>query len=101
MMPQTREQHNGTTFRNLHNNNVINHSPIVSYNNAVPHQQHIVTHPFYSSRVLAIQALQEEIESLRKDINGLKKMVAEKEFEILVFIARCFVWCFTFDLTCN
>lgn len=38
----------------------------------------------YSSRALAIQALQEEVEGLRKDINALKKVVADKEFEILV-----------------
>jgi len=33
--------------------------------------------------VVAVQALQEEIESLRRDINILKKVVAEKEQEIL------------------
>ncbi len=38
----------------------------------------------YSARALAIQALQDEIEGLRKDINILKKVVADKEFEMLV-----------------
>jgi len=33
--------------------------------------------------VVALQAVQEEIESLRRDINILKKVVAEKEQEML------------------
>lgn len=33
---------------------------------------------------MALQAVQEEVESLRRDINILKKVVAEKEQEMLV-----------------
>jgi len=33
--------------------------------------------------VVAVQAVQEEIEALRRDINILKKVVAEKEQEML------------------
>lgn len=38
----------------------------------------------HNARVQAIQALQEEIEGLRKDINTLKQLVADKEFDMLV-----------------
>jgi len=36
-----------------------------------------------SLQVVALQAVQEEIECLRRDINVLKKVVAEKEQEML------------------
>jgi len=36
-----------------------------------------------SLQVVAVQAVQEEIEALRRDINILKKVVAEKEQEML------------------
>jgi len=36
-----------------------------------------------SPQVMALKALQEEVESLRHDINILKRVVAEKEQEIL------------------
>jgi len=36
-----------------------------------------------SPQVMALQALQDEIESLRHDINVLKRVVAEKEQEML------------------
>lgn len=38
----------------------------------------------HNARVQAIQALQEEVEGLRKDINALKQIVADKEFDMLV-----------------
>jgi hypothetical protein len=39
----------------------------------------------HNARVQAIQALQDEVEGLRKDINALKQLVADKEFDMLVY----------------
>jgi hypothetical protein len=49
----------------------------------------------HNARLQAIQALQEEVECLRKDINALKQIVADKEFDMLVnssiFSSLCIV----------
>lgn len=59
--------YNNYNFQLRNNNN----------NNAYSHM--------YNARVQAVQSLQEEVEMLRKDINLLKQMVADREFDMLVW----------------
>jgi hypothetical protein len=61
------------------------HPPLPPLFYSFPHSPIQPTH-VYNARVQAILALQDEIEGLRKDINALKQLVADKEFDMLVCI---------------
>ena len=66
------------------------HSPTTSLfystwaNTPMTSTRNVTTPHMHNARLQALQDLQEEIEALRKDIDTLKQVVADKEYDILV-----------------